>query len=56
MRVILFGAPGSGKGSQAKLISRDFGIPQIRKRVFFVGLKNNSINFEFPTPVLSKEN
>lgn len=29
MRVILFGAPGSGKGSQAKLISRDFGIPQI---------------------------
>ena len=38
------------------LYAPDFGIPQIRKRVFFVGLKNNSINFEFPTPVLSKEN
>lgn len=38
------------------LYAPDFGIPQIRKRVFFVGLKNNSINFEFPTLVLSKEN
>lgn len=29
MRIILFGAPGSGKGSQAKLIKEEFGIPQI---------------------------
>ena len=29
MNIILFGAPGSGKGSQAKLITEDFGIPQI---------------------------
>ncbi len=29
MKVILFGAPGCGKGSQAKFIMRDFGIPQI---------------------------
>lgn len=29
MKVILFGAPGCGKGSQAKLITKDFGIPQI---------------------------
>ncbi|MBD3224903.1 MAG: adenylate kinase [Caldithrix sp.] len=29
MHLILFGAPGVGKGTQAKLISKNFGIPQI---------------------------
>ncbi len=29
MRIVLFGAPGSGKGTQAALISRDCGIPHI---------------------------
>lgn len=29
MHLILFGAPGVGKGTQAKLISKEFGIPQI---------------------------
>ena len=29
MNIILFGPPGSGKGSQAKLISKEFSIPQI---------------------------
>ena len=29
MKIILLGAPGSGKGTLAKKISRDFGIPQI---------------------------
>ena len=29
MNIILFGAPGCGKGSQAKLINQEFGIPQI---------------------------
>ncbi|MCK4597829.1 adenylate kinase [bacterium] len=29
MRLIILGLPGSGKGSQSKLISKQFGIPQI---------------------------
>ena len=30
----------------------DYGIPQIRKRVVFVGLLNSDENFEYPKPVL----
>ena len=29
MYLILFGAPGVGKGTQAKKISKEFSIPQI---------------------------
>ena len=36
------------------LYAPDFGIPQIRKRVFFVGLRDNTKSFEFPHPILDK--
>ena len=29
MRIVLLGAPGSGKGTQAKLLMERFGIPQV---------------------------
>ena len=29
MKVLLLGAPGAGKGTQAQFITREFGIPQI---------------------------
>lgn len=33
----------------------DFGIPQIRKRVFFVGLRDCEQKFEFPTPSVNPQ-
>lgn len=37
------------------LYAPDYGIPQIRKRVFFVGLREDDQEFEFPEPVVDKE-
>ncbi len=37
------------------LYAPDFGVPQIRKRVFFVGLKDSDIEFKFPEPVVDKK-
>lgn len=36
------------------LYAPDYGIPQIRKRVFFVGLRDSDENFEFPEAVVDK--
>lgn len=36
------------------LYAPDYGVPQIRKRVFFVGLKNTDKIFEFPKSILDK--
>lgn len=37
------------------LYAPDYGIPQIRKRVFFVGLRDTATAFEFPKPYVSSE-
>jgi len=33
------------------LVAADFGVPQLRKRVFFVGLQGKKDKFRFPQPV-----
>lgn len=38
------------------LYAPDYGIPQIRKRVFFVGFLDNDIEFEFPSPTVLPNN
>lgn len=37
------------------LNSKDYGIPQNRQRLFVVGFKNNSIEFNFPKPIQLKK-
>ena len=44
-----------GYDIQYKLLyAPEFGVPQIRRRVFFIGLRNGVGKFEFPKPRLSK--
>lgn len=38
------------------LYAPDYGIPQIRKRVFFVGILNGTKTFEFPKPICDSKN
>lgn len=37
------------------LCAADYGIPQMRKRLIFVGLKDSRVKFEFPTPTTTPE-
>jgi len=37
------------------LYAPDYGIPQMRKRVFFVGLRDTDVKFEFPAASVKKE-
>ena len=43
------------KMSVKVLYAPEYGVPQIRKRAFFVGLLNSKHEFEFPEPILSPE-
>ena len=36
------------------LYAPEYGIPQIRKRIFFIGLLNSDISFNFPAPIVNK--
>lgn len=38
------------------LYAPDYGVPQIRKRVFYVALRNDLGLFEFPEPIFTPEN
>lgn len=38
------------------LCAADYGVPQVRKRVFFVGLENSLGEFQFPKPTHTKKN
>lgn len=37
------------------LYAPDYGVPQIRKRVFFVGLRDGGSAFQFPPPILTPD-
>ena len=37
------------------LNSASYGVPQLRKRVFFVGIRNSKTNFVFPQTILSEK-
>lgn len=37
------------------LYAPDFGVPQIRKRVFFVGLRDKEVSFQFPEPIMTSD-
>lgn len=38
------------------LYAPEYGVPQIRKRAFFVGILNSEEKFEYPEPILNEEN
>ena len=44
------------KVSYKILCSADYGVPQIRKRLVFVGIKNEDTAFEFPVPTYTPDN
>ena len=51
MRLVMFGAPGSGKGTQAERLSKKYNIPQISTGEIFRALKRGE---QIPGMTLSK--
>lgn len=47
---------GYKMGEPKILYAPDYGVPQIRKRVVFVGLLNSDKEFEYPVPILAPQN
>lgn len=52
MRLVMFGAPGSGKGTQAERLSKKYNIPQISTGEIFRALKRGE---QIPGMSLSKD-
>jgi adenylate kinase len=52
MRLVMLGAPGSGKGTQAERLSKKYGIPQISTGELFRALRKGE---QLPVMTLSKE-
>ena len=43
MKIVMLGAPGAGKGTQARMISEEFGIPQISTGdIFRANIRNQT--------------
>lgn len=47
---------GYKMGEPKVLYAPDYGVPQIRKRVVFVGLLNSKEEYEYPKPILTSDN
>jgi len=52
--VLLLGAPGVGKGTQAKLLMEEFGIPQISTGDILRAIKNDPIKGGTPEGSMAK--
>lgn len=53
---VIKGFEGIGYKMNAELLfAPDYGIPQIRKRVFFVGVRKGAVDFKYPIPTHSED-